>query len=266
MATDADPLRGACAAVRICSRTGLLLGLVLGAWLLSPAQADSDLPLGQKLRFRIYWGIIPVANTWVSVEPVERDGRTLVAIRARTRSNAVVEKIYPVDDFIESLVDPQSLLPVRFVKKLSEGRYRCHEVTLFDHARGRAHWKSLLSGREKQYPIGRDTRDLLSFMFSLRRAHFEPGRKYHYQVMADEKIYDLWLTVKGREDTVLLDGTTVRSLVLEPEAAFEGLFVRKGRVWLWVKELPPLVVTRMVARVPVASIKMVLESLPADSR
>jgi len=232
------------------------------ALLWSPPPAAAKLPLGQELHFRIYWGIIPVARTRVWVMPVNSDGRELAAIRVRTRSNAVVEKIYPVNDFLESLVDPDTLLPLRFTKKLSEGRYRCHEVTTFDHRHGKAHWRSLLSGRRKTYAIEPDTRDLLSFMFSLRDAVFDPGEKYHYRVMADEKIYDLWLKAVGHETVRLLDGRHVRCLRLIPEAAFQGLFVRKGRIWVWVPEHPPLVVTRMVARVPVASIKMVLERLP----
>ena len=229
------------------------------------AAEENILPVGQRLHFRIYWGIIPVAETSVSVDRVELDACEAAAIRVRTRSNAVVEKIYPVDDLIESIVDPCTLLPRRFTKKLSEGRYRCNEVTEFDHAAGVARWRSLLSGRTKEYSIEPDTRDIVSFMFSLRTARFVPGRRYHYRVMADEKIYDLWLRVLGREEVKLLDGTRVECLRLEPEAAFQGLFVRKGRMWIWVTESPPLVVTRMVARVPVASIKMILERLPPDA-
>lgn len=223
------------------------------------------MPVGQQLRFRIYWGIIPVAETRVSVERVDYEGCEAAAIRVKTRSNAVVEKIYPVDDLIESIVDPRSLLPWRFTKKLSEGRYRCHEVTEFDRGRGRARWRSLLSGRTKEYPIEHDTRDLVSFMFSLRAARFVPGRRYHYQVMADEKIYDLWVKVLRREEVRLLDGTRIECLRLEPEAAFQGLFVRKGKMWIWVTAKPPLVVARVVARVPVASVKMILERLPPDT-
>lgn len=215
-------------------------------------------PVGEELIYRIYWGPVPVGTTRVTTEWVEEEGRRLVAIRYRTRSNKVIEKIYPVDDFIESLVDPAKFLPVRFTKKLSEGRYHVEEVTTFDHARLTAHWISKLKNKAKDFAIEADTRDIVSLMYYLRSAPFVPGENRHIRVMADEKIYDLWVKVGKVEGVNLPAYGKVDSFYIEPKAAFQGLFLRQGKAWLWVSTDERRLCTKMVGSARVASIRVVL--------
>jgi hypothetical protein len=197
---------------------------------------------------------------------VERDGRVLLAIRFRTKTNKVLSALYPVDDFIESLVDPVTFLPVQFTKKLSEGHYRCHEVTTFDHVAGVARMSR--EGRESvhEYKIKPDTRDIVSFMYYMRAKELEPDENYEYQVMADEQIYDVFVETGDVEDVKTVDGDRIPSLKMEPKAAFEGLFVRKGKMWLWVSRDDRRILTRMSAKVPVASIKLVLDEIHAPKQ
>lgn len=259
-------MRGREAGRRVAAACALALagwaGLGVRAAGSAGIDAEFPFPVGERLVYRIYWGVVPVGESVASTEWVEEGGRRLIAIRFRTRTNKFMERIYPVDDLIETLIYPETLLPARFTKRLSEGRYRCHEVTVFDHSGRQARWRSETSGRSKTYPIEADTRDIVSFMYFARTMDFHPGESRQFRVMADEKLYDVFVRVTGKEEVRLGDGTTCPSLVLEPEAAFEGLFVRKGRMWLWISEDKPRVVTRLAARVPVASVKLLLEHRP----
>jgi hypothetical protein len=215
-------------------------------------------PVGEELVYRVYWGIIPVGTTRITTEWVEEDGRRRLAIRYRTISNKVVEKIYPVDDVIESVIDPVMFRSVRYTKKLSEGRYRTEEVTTFDYDRLMAHWENKVRPKTRDFPIQPDTRDLVAFMYYMRSQPFTVGEKRQYQVMSDEKLYDLWVSPERVENVKLPCFGPVPSVRVEPEAAFEGLFVRKGRVWVWVSEDGRRVCTKLVGSVPVASIKALL--------
>lgn len=223
-------------------------------------------PVGEELTYRIYWGVIPVAKTVATSEWVEEDGRTLLAIRYRTRSNKVIATVYPVNDLIESIIDPVTFLPVRFTKKLSEGRYETEETTLFDHEAGEAHWHSFKHDSDKTFPIEKDTRCLVSFSYFLRKKEFVPKEKQEYRVMADDKIYDLWLNV-GKYTRVKLPRYGKRSSIeIEPEAAFDGLFIRTGKINLWVSNDERKLLTQATAKVPVASIRLVLDRVrgPGD--
>lgn len=210
--------------------------------------------VGEDLVYRIYWGIIPVGKTRVVSRWVEEDGRRLLAIRYRTRSNGVIATLYPVDDIIESVIDPVTFLPVRFEKNLSEGSHRYHEVTTFDYENGLATWKSLRKDKTKTYEIDRDTRDLVSFMYYMRSQRFKEDENRTYRVMADEKTYDLIINAKEFETTKIKRFGKVRSMRVVPEAKFNGLFVRKGKMTIWVSDDDRYILTRIDARVPVASI------------
>ena len=246
----------------------LVFAALLAVAVSGRAESARPLPfrMGESMTYRVYWGVIPVGSSVITSRWVVADGRTNIAIQARTRTNKVLEQIYPVDDVIESVIDPDTFLPLRFRKLISEGRYRADETTVFDYQAGKAVWSSPLKNRTNEFVIKPDTRDLISFMYSMRTNRFEAGKRTHYQVMADEKIYDLYVNA-DKFETLKMDAFgAVRSLKMEPEAAFGGLFVRKGRMWLWVSDDERRLVTKIVAQVPVANIMLELDDVngPGD--
>ena len=242
--------------------SGLALGLL--CTLAPPLRADTnDLakaswPVGEKITYKLYWGFIPVGTAIVWTEWTELNSRRLLAIRLRTTSNKVIEKIYPVNDTIESLVDPDTFLPVQFTKNMSEGSSRHHEITTFDRTNLVAHWESMITHTTKVFRIEADTHDIPSLMYHLRNRTFTPGQREHFKVMADEKIYDLWVNVQKQETIDLPNHDDVRCLKIEPEAAFNGLFVRKGRMWVWISADPRCVAARIEASIPVANVHALL--------
>jgi len=229
---------------------------------------DADLwfPVGERIEYRILWGRIPVALSTANSEWVDYEGRRLLAIRFETRSNAVLSKLYPVDDFIESLIDPQTFLPVQFTKRLNEGHYHCDETTVFDHARGVAVYTNNRKQSSREYEIDPDTRDLISFMYSMRTVDLMAGSEQDFRVMADEKLYDLTIKAEKQEEVKLPHYGKIDSMQLEPEAAFQGLFVRKGKMTVWVSEDDRKVITKASIKVPVAHVNLVLDKVtgPGD--
>lgn len=228
--------------------------------------ADFWFPVGETLRFDVYWGVVPVAHSTATTEWIDRDGRRLLSIQFRTKSNKFLSKIYPVDDFLESIIDPVTFLPLEFTKRLNEGRYHCDELTVFDHAGGMAYWRSNLSDKKKEFAIESDTRDLISFMYKMRAEALTVGQNHSFQVMADEKIYDLSVKALKEEKVKLERYGPVASLKLEPTAAFQGLFVRKGKMIMWVSQDERRLMTQAKVDVPVANvhIRLVAVEGPGD--
>lgn len=228
-----------------------------------PSAPDIPLwfPVGEEMLYDIYWGKLHVGESRVWVEWEEEDGRKLLAIRMRTRSNRVLSTLYPVDDYVESLVDPEPFLPVRFTKQISEGRYRAHEITEFDYAAGLAHWRSVRNGKTQSFPISEDIRDIPTLMYFLRRENFSPGDRREFDVMADEKVYRLTAKALKVEAVRLRNYGRVPSIKIEPIASFGGIFVRKGRMWLWVSTRGRRLATRISVEVPVARVHLYLREV-----
>ncbi|MCA1809475.1 MAG: DUF3108 domain-containing protein [Kiritimatiellia bacterium] len=223
--------------------------------------------VGERLVYSVQWGILRVGEAVVWSEWVDDPDRDLLAIRVTARTVSFMDRIYPVDDFLESIVDAQTFLPLSFTKRLSEGRYRLHEITTFDHVAGQAHWKHLLrEDSERFFEISSDTRDLLSFMFFMRSQPWEPGKHYEFQVMADEKVYDLEVNTRKYENIELPAFGKVRSLRLDPEAKFKGFFVRVAKVNVWLSDDARRLCTKARAGISLGTIQVVLQSVegPGD--
>lgn len=249
--------------------TALLASSACGA-----GEADEQFelwfPVGERLTYIVYWGIFPVAESRVTSEWIEEEGRTLLAIRVTTKSYALLDTIYPVNDFIESVVDPDTFTPLRFSRRLSEGRYRLNEITTFDHEKRVAHWKHLVKNDTKDFAIEGDTRDLLSFMYFMRSLKLEPNQTYQYRLMADEKLYDLYVNTKNYVQLNISKFGVIQSLYIQPEAKFQGFFVRVGRLQVWISDDKRCLCVKALAKAPVVgTIKLLLSKVEGpgnDSR
>jgi hypothetical protein len=244
-----------------------LLPVLLGVWAACalPAAAGEPaalwFPVGERFVYRLYWGMVPVGEAHFWSEWVEQDGKRLIALRATAKSNSVLERIYPVDDTIESLVDPVTFLPLRYEQRLRGGRSVSHDRIVFNHAECTAVWTSPVRRRQKEIAIDRDTRDVLSLAYAMRARGMAPGQVERFRVVVDYKLYDLSVEAIA-EQSVGTDGLgAVRSLKVEPTARFGEVFVRGGRVFMWFSADSRRICTRMTGKAPVASVKALLAAV-----
>jgi hypothetical protein len=243
-----------------CSAFLLLIGRVAGG--------ELPFPIGEVLTYSASWNGIPVAWAEASTQMETFEGREVLAMRLRVQTYSFFNHIFKVDDVNETLIDPKTLLPIRYTKNLKEGSYRCHEITTFDFAAGKAHYAQQINKKSKKsYDIGPDTRDLISFMYFLRSEKLEEDQKAMYNVMSDERIYELILNTKKVEEIDLPNyERDIPSLEMEPQAKFDGLFVRKGKARVWVSRDPRRLLTFAKVKVPFGRVRVKLQSVsgPGD--
>jgi hypothetical protein len=216
-------------------------------------------PVGEELVYRIYWGAVPVGESIVSTSWQEGAEGKLLVLSMRVRSNRAIAAIYPVTIHIESVVCADTFMPVSHTQKRREGRHRTEETVTFDYEEGRARIWSVLRKRETIVELEPGVRDVFSFLYYIRRHPFVFDTKERHRVLADDKIYDLWLQTGDREtsvDSVLHD--RVAALEVVPEAAFDGVFRRQGRLEILVSRDTRQLMLQMRASVPVGSIRTVL--------
>ena len=130
-----------------------------------------------------------------------------------------------------------------------------------------AHWKHLVKNDAKDFAIEADTRDLLSFMYFMRSQKFEPNRTYIYRLMADEKLYDLYVNTKNHVQLNVSKFGVIQCLDIQPEAKFQGFFVRVGKLRVWISNDKRCLCVKATAKAPViGSIKLLLDKVegPGD--
>ncbi len=223
-------------------------------------------PVGEEIDYEVFWGIFMVGEATAKAEWVNRDGRRLLSLNARAKTNGLVEKLYPVTEFLETILDPVTFLPLSFEKDSHEGRHHHHELTTFDHAARKGVWKSLLKDKREEFAIDEDTRDLMGLMYWIRKDPIQAGETRSYRVMTDEKLYELVVESGKKEKVELENYGKVPCIKMEPKGKFNGMFVRKGRMFLWLSDDARYTICRATASVPVASIKIMLKTVrgPGD--
>jgi len=237
---------------------------VIALWLflrMDASAAELPFPLNERLDYHISWNGILVAWSVATTGIVETNGTNYVAVRVETQTYPVFDVFYKVNDLHECLLDPETLLPVRFEKTMREGRSHYQDVTTFDYASGTARFENLEAGTVTNVPIRSDTRDYLSFMYFMRGQTMSPAMTTTYSVLADDQVYEVLVRADKVENIGLLNYPDVPSLRVEPEAAFNGLFVRSGKATLWVSQDLRRIMTCVKARVPFGRITVKLHDV-----
>ena len=240
------------------TRNAIFLILIAEPLACSAATNDLWFPVGEKLTYKLYWGVIRVGISHLTSEWVEKDGKRCIALKATAATTSIVSKIYPVEDYIESTVDPETFLPVKYFQKLHEGSHLREDTVVFDHKALKAYWTSGLTNGVKVIGIDADTRDVLTLTYYMRPQGASIGAKRDFRVLVDDKLYGLGVTIIDREKMDIPGFGKVMCLKVEPKATFGSIFVRKGRVLMWFSDDKHRICTRVIGEVPVANVRAIL--------
>ncbi len=229
-------------------------------------KAPEWFPVGEVLNYKLYWGIMSVGKATISTDWVKVGDRTLLRIKATARTGRIVRMIYPVDDYVESLVDPVTMLPVQYRQELKEGwRRRRQDRIVFDHANKRAVWRDDKTDRSHVLIISEDTRDLMAFTYYMRGKDEDEKMTMTTDVIVDEKLYKL--TIKGlKEEKIKIKGIKgkVPCFVVEPEAKFGEIFSKKGVVHIWCTKDERHLCAKLLAFLPFADFKAKISSFTRE--
>jgi hypothetical protein len=215
------------------------------------------------------WGVFPVGRSRVTSAWIEREGRRLLAIRYRTRTNRLFNKVYPMDDRAEAIIDPETFLPVQFSFRKKRWRTACDDIVTFDYTSGVARIESRCEGWRKSVAINREVRDIITFMYWMRRTPIPAGMDQTFRVMTNQGVVNLRL--RAEEEWVEVDlpvfGAT-RCLRVTPEVDLATMLVEEGKVALWVADDERRLAPRLDVQAPLASVRTLLSCVrgPGDDR
>ncbi len=211
-------------------------------------EAQRQLRVGEKLKFEIRWlGLVAgEATLWVK-EIVNYEGREAYHIVSTVTSNKYISKIYQVKDEVHTYIDCENLHSLRFEKHLREGTYKCDEVMEYDQESHIGIHKS--SGRIRAMTISPNAQDALSCLYSYRVADIEIGKPTFISVNADEKNWNLEVNAVEMQMVNVANQGIFDAFLVEPLAKFKGIFLRKGKLWIWfssdARRLPLVVKTKI---------------------
>ena len=168
------------------------------------------------------------------------------------QSSPMVTKFYPVDNRVESLVDPTTLQSDRMTFRRREGKRKNDFEYTFHHREGTV--TVIKDGVTETLQIPAETLDIIACLYHVRNALLlKPGSSLTMNVHHDKKNYKLDVRVEEVETIEGLWGKaeTARVLVIMP---FQGLFLNQGNIKVWfttdVRKIP----LRMKAKIIIGSV------------
>lgn len=229
-----------------------------------PAAAlSADLPFaaGEQLNYQVYLGSGQqhLATMSYLIRPrakyFNRDG---LLFTATAQTNELGNRLFVINDQINSYVDPVTLLPFRTEVRLQEGRRRVTNTLTVEQDRGIAVTDK---GQSIEIPVG--THDLVSVLYAMRSFDLRPRKRNAVSLLVNGRPRALSVDFVQRE-TITLGAQEIPAIQLalttdDPENNRFG-------VRLWVGNDARRLPLRITATTPLGSLRADLVILPSAMR
>ena len=211
----------------------------------------------EKLIYDLTWtGIKAGTATQEIIE--EKDSMRIISI---ARSADWISAFFPVEDKVVSILTrpapPQFGLPLNFRMTVREGTHRRDREIIFDHARKKALFIDHRGSERTEVAIGANTYDAYSSFYYLRKLALEPGKSIYVSMLDNKDLYNVEVQVlrKERLKTVLGE---VNTILIKPLITTEGIFNRKGAIFIWLTDDARRIPVLMKTKVAIGSITATL--------
>lgn len=221
-----------------------------------PVNNEKPYKIGESLLFELTW--FGIKAGWATLEVKERfnyEGREVIKIVSTAQSNEFVSVFYPVDDRSETLMDAAEKYPHRFRLRQREGSYKSDKEIIFDQVNARAVFTK--DGRSEKFDVFPKVQDALSAFYYLRTLDLKVGNTVYIKVFDNRKNYEAKVEVlrKERIDTPVGSFNTI---CVKPTLQTEGIFQRKGDVYIWLTDDDRKMPVMMKSSIKVGPIKATL--------
>jgi hypothetical protein len=219
----------------------------------APDGATRSFQIGERLTYEITWLNILAGTAVMEVG----DGGTvgdhpLARLVTTAQSSPMLTKFYPVDNRVESLVDPTTLQSDRMTFRRREGKRKDDFDYTFHHGEGTV--TVIKDGVTETLSIPPETLDIISCLYHVRNTlPLIPGSSLTMNVHHDKKNYKLTVRV---EEVESIEGSwgkseTARVIVIMP---FQGIFLNQGNIKVWFTTDERRIPLRMKAKVIIGSV------------
>lgn len=181
-----------------------------------------------------------------------------IKIVSTAQSAPFISVFYTVDDRIESILSRNPLFsalgqPVNYRIKLREGRHRRDKEIVFDRITNKASYRDYLKKEKKEFDVPSNVFDPLSSFYHLRTLELVVGRPVYVSVFDSKKVWNVEVQVLRRERITIPAGT-FDTIVIKPDMKSEGIFYRKGEIFIWLTDDAKHIPVKLQTKVAVGSI------------
>ncbi len=195
-----------------------------------------------------------------------------ITIKSRAQSASWVSVFYKVDDRAKSILvkkkNPDGTvkwIAKNYRLKIREGRHRRDKEVVFLYNPPRARFINHRDKEEKLFNIKDSTYDPLSGFFILRQMEIKKNSKIFLRIFDSKKLYDARIKIIGKE-RIKTSAGTFDTIVVEPELKSEGIFLRKGKVIIYLTDDERHIPVLLKSKVLIGSVVAELTEIKTGQR
>ena len=195
--------------------------------------SQNELPytLGENLSYDISFIGIKVGEANLQISSFETiNKKPCFHIIGSGKTAPFFDIFFKVRDKYETLLDTSLILPVRFIRNISEGGFKKKELYNFNHIDTVVYFKDTL------HQIFNSTQDMLSALFLARtfdKRNLKINDKFIIPIFMDEENYFLEINYL-QKDTLKTDFGNVECLVFKPLMQEGRVFENGEKMKIWI--------------------------------
>ncbi|NUM87926.1 MAG: DUF3108 domain-containing protein [Bdellovibrionales bacterium] len=198
--------------------------------------------------------------------------RNVFHVRAEAKSTSVFALFYRVNDYGESFIDAEAIVPLKFQLRQDESIQQRDIVELYDHKKRKMYYWSKWEHKKKgnrldkfEIDIPNFTQDSVSAFYFIRTLPLEEGKSYQFDVSTNGKMRTVRATVVRRERLQTRAGE-FPTIVVKPEVVLDGILQKAGDTFLWVTDDEYRDVVKLDAKIKIGSVIAYLRELYREGK
>ncbi len=232
-----------------------LLTSVAGETPASTSPPTLPFRVGEKLHYKIFWGILEVGTATLEVkELIELGGHPAYHIVGTIMSNSFISKIYPVKSTVETFLDADGLYSRSFVEDRREGRHQRQRKTTLDYDRKSG--EIITPKKTKTFDLPGPVQDGFSTIYFLRTQPLRPNTEQKFAAISSDKVGEVTMRSHEKKMISILHVGRFPAIRVVPSSNFETIFAREGGgMTVWVTDDERKIPVIMIAKIAVGSVK-----------
>lgn len=210
---------------------------------------------GERINFKVYYNVsfvwVPAGEANFTTRQASLDGRKAYHIIGDGATYSSYDLFFKVRDRYQTWIDAETLLPIRFKRRVREGGYSFDNTVYFDHKNNTA------LSKNKRYKTPECVQDVLSAIYYARNIDYNkysPGDKIPFHMFLDDEVYSLYIRYLGKE-TVTTKYGKFRAIKIAPLLIKGTLFEGGEKMTVWVSDDKNHLPLRISSPILVGSIK-----------
>ena len=242
--------------ITIVAVVGVVFGMTSSTKLYYPSVKSKTFTSGEKLRYRVTYGIMDAGEAVLTVNETREkgaNGRPLYHVKGEGRTLGAFSLFYNVEDVYESYIDKSGVFPWKFKRDVNEGGYKINQEYRFKQDKQKVvnH-----EGEEYKVPVG--IQDMISSFYYARTLDFnnmKPGDVSSFNCFMDDEIWPLQVRFVGKEEIKIRKGK-FNCLKFQPVVQEGRYFENDDDVEFWVTDDANRIPVLVKAKIPVGIVKM----------